>query len=265
VSDLAERNWHSSADLVARARVVGLPFSAEGQYAVLMITDLRAVDVDAVIRAVAGALTPRTALVADLGEDVVAVVRTAKVTDAANAVLRAVDTLGGDASRVVTGSVVNRLEDIDRSITRARAAMALPSRGERILVSEGMTTQLLLGAVRGESLAGQLVQEEIGRLTDHDDAHGTELVRTLRTYLTHASSKVQTAEALRLRRQTLYGRLQRIEELIGDISDPQRHTSLVLALALNELIDREPPRRPLRSQRPVSRPSGPPPSFEITS
>jgi PucR family transcriptional regulator, purine catabolism regulatory protein len=33
----------------------------------------------------------------------------------------------------------------------------------------------------------------------------------------------------------LYGRLQRIEGLIGDIAAPQRHTALVLALALHEL------------------------------
>jgi PucR family transcriptional regulator, purine catabolism regulatory protein len=63
-------------------------------------------------------------------------------------------------------------------------------------------------------------------------------VRTLRVYLAHSSSKVRTAEALRLRRQTLYGRLQRIEELIGDIAAPHRHTALVLALALDDLAGR---------------------------
>lgn len=54
-------------------------------------------------------------------------------------------------------------------------------------------------------------------------------------YLASSSSKVATAETLRLRRQTLYGRLQRIEQLIGNISAPQRHPPLVLALALHEL------------------------------
>jgi len=53
--------------------------------------------------------------------------------------------------------------------------------------------------------------------------------------VTHASSKVRTAAALRVRRQTLYTRLQRIEELIGDFSAPQRHTPLVLALELHQL------------------------------
>src|SRR3954447_21665191 len=143
VDDLAGRNWRSPGDLVARARSVGLPFGAEGRYVALVVTDLRAADPDAVVRAVTGALTPGTALVSDLGEDVVAVVRTAKVTEAANAVLHAVDALGADVARVVAGSVVDRLEDIDRSITRAKAAMALTDRGERVVAAEGMTTQLL--------------------------------------------------------------------------------------------------------------------------
>ncbi|MGY1592332.1 helix-turn-helix domain-containing protein [Geodermatophilus sp. SYSU D00708] len=60
-------------------------------------------------------------------------------------------------------------------------------------------------------------------------------MHTLRTYLAHSSSKVRTADALRLRRQTLYLRLQRIEELIGDVHAPQRHAALVLALALTDL------------------------------
>jgi len=54
---------------------------------------------------------------------------------------------------------------------------------------------------------------------------------------------VRTAEALRLRRQTLYLRLQRIEELIGDVHTPQRHVALVLALALADLPETG-PRRP---------------------
>jgi purine catabolism regulator len=240
VDDLAERRWRAPAELVSRARVLGLPFPAEGRYAALVVTDFGAAEPDAVVRAVMAALAPGTALVADVGEDVVAVVRTSAVLAAARAVLTGVDVLGGARARVVAGTVVGRLEDVDRSITRARAALALTAGGERVVSAAGMTVPLLLAGVRDEPLATQLVREEIGRLVDHDAAHGTELVRTLRVYLAHSSSKVRTAEALRLRRQTLYGRLQRIEDLIGDISPSHRHTPLVLALALEELPpDRE--------------------------
>lgn len=235
VDDLTERRWRAPGELVARARVLGLPFTAEGRYAALVVTGLPTVDPDAVVRAVTGALAPGTALVADVGEDVVAVVRSSAVTAAARAVLRAVDALGPECARVVTGTVVGRLEDVDRSLARARAAQALPAGADRVVSAAGMTARLLLAGVRDGPLARQLVREEIGALADYDAAHGSQLVGTLRSYLAHASSKVQTAQALRLRRQTLYDRLQRIEALIGDISAPHRHTALVLALALEEL------------------------------
>jgi purine catabolism regulator len=235
VDDLTERRWRAPGELVARARVLGLPFPADGRYSCLVVTDLAPADPDAVVRAVMGALAPGTALVADVGEDVVAVVRTSAVMAAARSVLRAIDALPADRARVVAGTVVGRLEDVDRSIARARAALALTSGGERIVAAGAMTAQLLLASAREEELATQLVREELGRLAEHDAAHGSALVTTLRAYLAHSSSKVRTAQALQIRRQTLYHRLHRIEELIGDVSAPERHTALVLALALDEL------------------------------
>jgi purine catabolism regulator len=240
IDDLTERRWRTPAELGARARVLGLPFPADGQYAALVVTDIGALEPESVVRAVVAALAPGTALVADVDEYVVAVVRTSSALADARAVLRAVGVLGNCRPRVVVGTVVGRLEDVDRSIVRARTAVALTAGGDPVVSAADMTAPLLLAGVRDQPLADQLVREEIGRLADHDATHGTDLVRTLRVYLAHSSSKVRTAEALRLRRQTLYGRLQRIEDLIGDISSSNRHTPLVLALALEELPpDRE--------------------------
>ena len=236
VDDLTERRWRAPAELVARARVLGLPFPAEGRYAALIVTDVGGVRPDSVVRAVMAALPPGTALVADVDEHVVAVVRTSSVLADARAVLSAVDVLGISRPRVVVGTVVGRLEDVDRSLVRARTALALTAGGDRVVSAADMTAPLLLAGLRDEPLAAQLVREEIGGLADHDAAHGTDLVRTLRVYLAHSSSKVRTADALHLRRQTLYGRLQRIEELIGDISASHRHMPLVLALALEDVL-----------------------------
>jgi purine catabolism regulator len=235
VEDLTERHWRSPGELVGRARVLGLSFTAEGTYVALIITDLRPRDVEQVVRNVTAALPPGTALVAEVAEEVVAVIRTSGPIAAGQAVLQALDRFGESSARVVVGTVVNRLEDVDLSLSRARSAVDVPVRSQRLVFAAQLTAQLLLRNVRDHSLAEQLISEEIGRLAAYDAAHGTELVRTLRTYLSHASSKVRTAEALRLRRQTLYARLQRIEGLIGDVSAPHRHTALVVALALVDL------------------------------
>ena len=40
VDDLTERRWRAPGELVARARVLGLPFSADSRYAALVVTDL---------------------------------------------------------------------------------------------------------------------------------------------------------------------------------------------------------------------------------
>jgi purine catabolism regulator len=238
LTDLTERRWRVPGELVARARVLGLPFTAEGRYVALLVTGLRPADVEAVVRAVTGALPPGTALVADLGDDVVAVVRTSGALTAARAVLAAVDRAAPDgaSTRVVAGPVVGRLEEADRSLSAARRALELTPDGDRLVSAGQLTAQLLLSGVGEDPMARQLVREEIGRLVEHDAAHGSELVATLRVYLAHSSSKVRTSEALRLRRQTVHGRLQKIEELIGDVHSSSRHTSLVVALALQQVL-----------------------------
>jgi purine catabolism regulator len=238
LADLAGRRWRAPGELVARARVLGLPFTAEGRYVGLVVTGLGRADLDVVVRAVTGALPPGTALVADVGGDVVAVVRTSGALTAARAVLSAVDRVPADGpvlARVVAGPVVGRLDEADRSLSAARLALELTPDGERLVSAGAMTAQLLLSGLREEPMTQQLVLEEIGRLVEHDAVHGTELVRTLQVYLASSSSKVRTSEALRLRRQTVHGRLQRIEELIGDVHAASRHTSLVVALALHQL------------------------------
>ncbi|WP_369140938.1 helix-turn-helix domain-containing protein [Modestobacter versicolor] len=236
LTDLTERRWRVPGELVARARVLGLPFTAEGRYVALLVTGLRQADLD-VVRAVTGALPTGTALVAEVGDEVVAVVRTSGALTAARAVLAAVDRLATDgppSARVVAGPVVGRLEETDRSLAAARRALGLTP--DRLVSAGQLTAQLLLGNVGQDPMARQLVREEIGRLVEHDAAHGTELVATLRVYLASSSSKVRTSEALRLRRQTVHGRLQKIEELIGDVHSSSRHTALVVALALEQVL-----------------------------
>jgi purine catabolism regulator len=238
LQDLAERRWRVPGELVTRARVLGLPFPAAGPYVALLATDLGTVDGDAVAAAVSRELAPGTSLVADVGGDVLAVVHTSGPHAVAVSVLRAVDSVGASGGRVVVGTVVSRLEEVDGSIRRARAARELAADDGRITLAAELTPQLLLSGIREDPLAVELVAEQLGPLVDHDRAMGSDLVQTLRVYLTCSSSKVATAQALRLRRQTLYGRLQRIEQLIGSVSAPRRHTALVLALALQELAGR---------------------------
>ena len=60
---------------------------------------------------------------------------------------------------------------------------------------------------------------------------------TAAAYLDHAGNVVRAAAELRIHRQTLYYRLQRIEELTGlDLADGRDRLTLHLALTLAPLV-----------------------------
>ncbi|MFM1650990.1 PucR family transcriptional regulator [Brevibacillus sp. B_LB10_24] len=75
------------------------------------------------------------------------------------------------------------------------------------------------------------ISDYLGPLLQYDERHGSQLVLTLRTLLDHNGSKQETADQLYIRRQTLYNRLDKIAELIGDTYlAPEHRLSLELAL-----------------------------------
>lgn len=63
--------------------------------------------------------------------------------------------------------------------------------------------------------ARQIVGKVLGPLLDHDAAHGTDLTRTLHTFLESDRVWRHTAKELSIHRQTLVYRMRKIEELAG--------------------------------------------------
>jgi purine catabolism regulator len=189
-----------------------------------------------VLSAVEKAVWPGAVLAGDLGTDVVVVAAEPTARDIGRALLVALDrALGVECARVVVGPVVAALGDVARSVADTRQAMDVATAlrmPDRCLSATSLTALTLLADVVDRPSAQRLVIDEIGPLLDHDHRAGTRLVETLRVYLAHGSSKVSAAAALHIRRQTLYQRLARIDQLIGDVHAPRRHTSLVLALAV---------------------------------
>ncbi|MCA1022406.1 PucR family transcriptional regulator [Halobacillus litoralis] len=59
------------------------------------------------------------------------------------------------------------------------------------------------------------IQDTLGDVLAYDEAHDTELLLTLRAYLESYGSKKDTAERLFIVRQTLYHRIQKLEEILG--------------------------------------------------
>jgi purine catabolism regulator len=239
LDDLVLERFSSVGDLVARCRVLGLAFAAGADYLALLVRGLPVDDLPHAARAIEHALAPAPALVAELGNDVVAI--TTSATDPARAVLAAIEPRRPPSSvRIVVGPPAS-LTTISRSVSDARAALDLADRlnlVEPCLAAASLTPQILLSELINHPSARRLVDDQLGPLLEHDQLRDTSLTRTLRTYLAHGSNKVAAARALHVRRQTMYQRLARIVELIGDIQLPHRHTGLVVALELAALTER---------------------------
>ncbi|GGK29529.1 hypothetical protein GCM10010965_22970 [Caldalkalibacillus thermarum] len=80
------------------------------------------------------------------------------------------------------------------------------------------------------------IETHIGAVINYDREHGTQLLPTLKTYLACQGSKQETAQQLYIVRQTLYHRLNKLEELLGkDFMSFERRVAIECALLAYEL------------------------------
>ncbi|MBD2846844.1 PucR family transcriptional regulator ligand-binding domain-containing protein [Paenibacillus sp. IB182496] len=76
---------------------------------------------------------------------------------------------------------------------------------------------------------------------DHDREHGGQLYATLRTLLELSGAKNETAKALFVVRQTLYHRIDKLKELLGeDFLLPPKRSAIELAVHAHEYASRPP-------------------------
>jgi len=136
---------------------------------------------------------------------------------------------------VSAGSLVDDASGLGQSVASATETAVLARRltpsAEVVVADDFALYQLITGLVEDAALE-RFVQDQIGALIDFDARTGSELVRTLDTYLSCSLSKSAAATALGVRRQTLYGRLERISTLLGgfDLDHRERRTAIDLAL-----------------------------------
>lgn len=82
------------------------------------------------------------------------------------------------------------------------------------------------------------VEHHLGPVIEYDRLHRSPLLKTLDCYLACMGAKQETAERLFIHRQTLYHRLERLEEMLGeDYMRPERRICLEAALRAYELLN----------------------------
>jgi purine catabolism regulator len=81
------------------------------------------------------------------------------------------------------------------------------------------------------------IEDYLAPLIEHDQTKGTELLKTLKVFLDEDGSKLLTAQKLFIVRQTLYHRLEKIEELLGDdFMSTEKRLAIEMALRAYELM-----------------------------
>ena len=139
------------------------------------------------------------------------------------------------------GGTGQGVEGARTSYRQAQEALALarqvPAWGPVLSFSDLGPLQLLCELRDSPGLAA-FCQEQLGSLLAYDQAHGTELVSTLRAFFTHRGNISRTAEALHLHRNSLIYRLERIAEVTSaDLEDAEDRFALQLALKLLPLLN----------------------------
>lgn len=144
-------------------------------------------------------------------------------------------TVGPGRVRVAAGPVVEDTGGLARSLPAARDALHLASRlnlPPGAILAADLGVYHLLSSVSADPDLERFVEAQLGPLLEHDARHSSDLVATLDAYLEAGLSKTAAARALGVRRQTLYGRLGRIQQLLGGVDFESRQARTALDLAL---------------------------------
>lgn len=195
--------------------------------------------------------SPRSLAIAHLGS--VVVLATVGRGSAADPRALAED-LGASVRPVVESELVTigigsrcaRPDDYGASFRLAREAvelmLKLGRRGSVVGADElGPYALLLRHTARDELIA--FAERTLGKLIEHDRAHGGELVPTLRAYLDEDRVQRRVAARCFIHVNTVVYRVRRIEELLGvDLGDPSIVFDLTLALRIMDLVADDPTR-----------------------
>jgi purine catabolism regulator len=133
---------------------------------------------------------------------------------------------------------IGRPDRVPDAAREARWAQTAAHSLGRPLVRYGEGTPLFLPRTLGE--AETAAERVMGPVIAYDDAHSTQLVRSLTVFLEHNRSWQRAAEALHVHKQTLVYRMHKVEELTGrSLRDTADVVQLWLALRALEFAHGE--------------------------
>ncbi len=243
--DMVERRYASTTELTTRAAAVGLAGTPGRQFLALCLTLERVRWDQQASAAVREAIRKMflSAASADLGDGnhlIAAVVARTELHGLLDRLADSIDqelrtAAGGRVANLSGAPLVDSVPELAIALEAARETSLLARQlgtKARIVLTSELSAHRLLAPLTADSTLEGFVEEQLGAILDHDAQHGTRLVHTLDVYLEHRQSKAAAAQALGVRRQTLYNRLARICRLLGVESLESREVRTAVDLGL---------------------------------
>ncbi|MFJ7734784.1 PucR family transcriptional regulator [Lysinibacillus sp. NPDC097287] len=137
---------------------------------------------------------------------------------------------------LAVGKYVTNLQDVKNSFTTAKDTLQIRWKSQEIsYFYDDLHLHHLIFQLQKNPAIMEMVAEYINPLIEYDQKHNSNLVETLKVYLQTNGLKKETSERLFIVRQTLYHRLEKIEQLLGhDFMKPEKRLALELMLVATE-------------------------------
>lgn len=169
-------------------------------------------------------------------------------TDEANFIAETVERFAkqrfgvGGLAVIAVGRVARTWNHVRQSLAEAEDTALAAAHGAKRPWHDAARADVgrLLWSIRDHSALRSFVRTSLDPLIEHDQAHGTQLMDTLRVLCENPGQKSEAARRLHVERQTLYYRLGRIESLLGvDLSEGATISALYLALRARDYVRAE--------------------------
>ncbi|WP_342431349.1 PucR family transcriptional regulator ligand-binding domain-containing protein [Neobacillus sp. FSL H8-0543] len=139
---------------------------------------------------------------------------------------------------IAAGKFIDQLTDVHKSYQTAKETLRIQqemSKKETYHFYEDLHLYRLISQMSRHMDLQELVIEYLQPLIENDQKYNGKLLETLKMYLECNGSKQETANKLFIVRQTLYHRLQKIENLLGkDFMEHEKRVALEFILLITD-------------------------------